>query len=156
MMKEEISDDDVRRVRRGEIFEYILRDLIFPPAKACNRLSRLRGHNVLLVDKDSGDARPMARKAMAKSNHQATVTRTKLDDPPRRTNCMTAHAPSHDARVQHHGVQEPKVAARPHGGRIFGRQNIEQLGFKAAEEGHRSLCPSLTRYGQCETTSFRR
>ena len=60
----------------------------------------------------------MSRKAPAKTKHQAAVARTKLDDPPRRIYGMTAHAPGHDGRVQHHRIEELEVAARPHGGGI--------------------------------------
>lgn len=156
MMKEEICDDDVRRFRGSEIFEHVLRDLIFPPAELCNRLSRFRSHNILLVDGDNGDVPPMPREATAEPKHQTAVARAKLDDPPRRIDCMTAHAPSHDIRMQHHCIEEPKVAARPHGGGIIGWQNVEQLGLEAAGEGHHSPAPSLKRYGRFETTSSRR
>src|SRR5665809_157980 len=78
----------------------------------------------------------MRREATAESKHQAAVARAKFDDPPRRIDSVAEHATSHDTRMQHYCIEEPKVAARPHGGRIVGRQNIEQLGFEAAGEGH--------------------
>jgi hypothetical protein len=111
----------------------------------------------LPIDKDDGDARPMPRETPAEAKHQAAVARTKLNDPPRRIYGMTAHAPGHDARVQHHRIEEPKVATRPRGGGIMGRQNVEQLGFETPVKGHRRLAPpSLKRHGRFETTSSRR
>jgi hypothetical protein len=98
----------------------------------------------------------MSREATAESKHQAAVARAKFDDPPRRIDSVTKHATSHVARVQHYCIEEPKVAARPHGGGIIGWQNVEQLGLEAAGEGHRSPAPSLKRYGRFETTSSRR
>jgi hypothetical protein len=95
----------------------------------------------LAVDQDDGDARPVSREAPAQPKHQAAVARTQFDYAPRRINRVAEHAPGHDGRVQHNLVQAPKVAARPHGCRIIGRQNIEQLGFKAAGEGHRNPPP---------------
>jgi hypothetical protein len=142
MMEKEIGDDDVCRFRLGEIFEHVLCDLIFPPAEPCNRRSRLGGDRVLLVHKDNGDAPPMSREATAESKHQAAVARAKFDDPPRRIDSVTKHATSHDARVQHYCIEEPKVAARPHGGRIIGRQNIKQLSFDATGRGHCNPSPS--------------
>lgn len=155
MMKEEIGDDDVCRFRLGEIFEHVLCDLIFPPAKPCDRRSRLRGDRILLVYKDNGDAPPMPRETTAESKHQAAVARAKFDDPVRRIDSVTEHATSHDTRMQHDCIEEPKVAARPHGGRIIGRQNIEQLGFEAAVECHVTTS-LLKRPGRFDTASSQR
>ena len=135
-MEEEIGDDDVGRFRTPKIFEHVLRDLVLPPAELRNRLPRRRSDNALLVDEDGLDARLVPREAPGEPKHQAAVARTKLDDPFRRGNGMMAHAPRHDPGVQHHRVQELEVAARPDRIGIVGRQNVEELGFEAAREGH--------------------
>ena len=112
MMEEEIGDDDVCRFRLGEKVEHVLCDLIFSPAELCNRLfASQRDTASLLVYKDNGDAGPMSREAPAESKHQAAVARAKFDDPPRRIDSVTEHATSHDARMQHYRIEEPKVAA---------------------------------------------
>src|SRR5262245_43121173 len=55
VMQEKIGDDDVGRLRRREISEHVLRDLLLPPAELANLGARRRGHDRLLIDQDGGD-----------------------------------------------------------------------------------------------------
>ena len=67
----------------------------------------------------------MPRETAAKTEHQTTVARAKLDDLLRRSYGMPTHAPGHNARVEHYRIEQPKVAPRPLSSRIIGRQNVE-------------------------------
>jgi hypothetical protein len=96
------------------------------------------GYNVLFVDEDDRNTRPMPRQTPTKPKHETAVACTKLDDSLRRLHRMATHAPGHDGRVQHHCIEEPKVTTRSFGGRIVGRQDIEQFGFEATGKGHRN------------------